>query len=169
MTERQIRVVAPDMGHVTWQVEHTDQEPWQLELLTDTGATFGATGVDLFDCLKKIRIETDLLGVRLCCNGARRNARPSGYSSSLGAFAVYKLHRWRSALPGDLVDVFEYAPPRKIATVSEQEKYWDKIDAYRRSAIALLNPVFWITYCGNIIVRALHDSAVQRRIRKTAR
>ncbi|MFC7241782.1 hypothetical protein ACFQO7_04725 [Catellatospora aurea] len=147
-----LRVRTADGKSATWRVEHdlaaqSPDAPWRLSLVGPEGVRFDAFGVDLYDCLKQIRRQTEPTGVLLCCNGARRNARPSGfYGSSLGAIAVYRHHRWRAAMPWDLVGIFGYAPPRKIATVEEQEAYLEKVDSFRRSMLPLLNPLQWITY-----------------------
>lgn len=147
-----LRVRTADGKSATWRVEDELAEqdcdkPWRLSLIGPDGVRFDATGVDLYDCLKQIRRQTEPMAILLCCNGARRNTRSSGfYSSTLGAIVVHKEYRWRRSMPWELVDIFGYAPPRKIATVEEQEAYLEKVDRWRRSVLPLLNPLQWITY-----------------------
>ena len=169
MTDRSIHVLSADKRPATWHVEHNDGAPWQLALVAEGGTRYDATGQDLFDCLRQIRRQTDRAGILLCCNGARRNVRPSGLSSELGALGVYKLHRWRAPLPGDLVDTFDYAAPRMIATVEEQEAYRLKVDKYRRSLLGLANPIMWLTYGYSLAAGRLRDYRARRRVAKADR
>lgn len=164
-----LRVRTAEGKSATWRLEHDLTEhdpdaPWWLSLVDPDGGRIDATGVDLYDCLKQIRRQTEPTGILLCCNGARRNARPSGfYSSTLGAIVVYKERRWRAGMPWELVDIFGYAPPRKIATVAEQEAYLEKVYSYRRSMLPLLNPLQWITYGLSGLCYRLHDALVRAR------
>lgn len=153
-----------------WRVEYSVGEPWRLSLVDPDESRLDATGNDLYDCLKQIRRQTDPVGILLCCNGARKNVRPSGFlSSSLGAISVYKIHRWRASMPWDLVDLFAYAPPRQIATLEEQAAYLQKVDEYRKSALSLLNPVHWITYGLRELYEWIHGARMRRRMTKVDR
>lgn len=164
-----LRIRTADGKSAMWRVEHALVEqdsdaPWWLSLVGPDGVKFDATGVDLYDCLKQIRRQTEPSGILLCCNGARRNARPSGfYGSTLGAVVVYQHHRWRAAMPWELVDIFGYAPPRKIATVEDQEAYLESVDSFRQSMLPLLNPLQWITYGLSVLCYRVLD--VRARVR----
>jgi hypothetical protein len=169
MIDRPLRVRTAEGASATWRIEHSLEEPWRLSLVTPRGRRYEATGQDMFDCLKQIRRQTDQAKIRLCCNGARKNARPSGFSGSHGAFVLYKIHRWRAYLPGDLVDIFDYAPPRKVATVEEQETYWLAVDRYRKSIFVMMNPVQWITYGYGRLFDWFRDAQMRRRVAKVDR
>lgn len=146
----------------TWQIEHGLEAPWPLALVAPDGSRYDATGRDLFDGLRQLRRQAEEAGILLCCNGARKNARPSGFSGELGALGVYKLHRWRAPLPGDLVDIFGYAPPGKIVGVEAQEAYWLKVERYRKSVLGLANPLVWMSHGYTLLSGRLRDARARR-------
>jgi len=143
-----VLVRTPDGRSTVWHVlgELVDRD-YRMALVDADGRRIEAIGYDLYDCLQQIRRQLDPAGILLCCNGARKNARPSGYlSDTLGGTNVYLDWRWRGGLPRDLVELLDYAPPRKIATVEEQENYLRRVDDYQRSFLPILNPLQWAAF-----------------------
>ncbi|NUR99379.1 MAG: hypothetical protein HOV67_29490, partial [Kribbellaceae bacterium] len=119
---------------------------WRLSLVEPGGGRWEAVNHDLYHCLREIRRQVEPAGILVCCQGATRNARPSGLlSDQAGGLSHYKLHRWRGHLPWDLVYLFAPVPPGKVATVAEQDAYLRKVDAYRESVLPFLNPFQWLT------------------------
>lgn len=171
LIDRPLRVLTAAGKPATWRVIGDAFEArWQLSLVAPHGSRHVAIGNDLFNCLKQIRQQTRREGILLCCNGARRNTWPSGSLSSMaGAQSVYKMHRWRGPLPWDLVDIFDYAPPRTIATVEEQQAYCEKVHRYRQSALAWLNPILYITLAVRLLADLWLDARAQRQVAKADR
>lgn len=59
---------------------------------------------------------------------------------------VYVLHMWRPSTVRDLVPIFGYAPPGKIASVEEQDAYWERHLKNRKNALNFVNPIWWIYF-----------------------
>ena len=85
---------------------------------------------DLFCCLIAFRREVEPLGWRVLCNGARRNAWPSGMlgQMSAGTKTYLLIEPRRPGLP-EIPEVFEAAPESEVVTVQEQESFRDSYDA----------------------------------------
>jgi hypothetical protein len=161
-----LHVQLADGEMVTWHLECSFEESWRLSL-TDPGKDrYEATDWNLYDCLKQIRRRTDKAGILLCCNGARKNTRPSGFYASMGAEVVYREYRWRLGFATDLVGTFDYAPPHTIGTVEEQEAYLQKVDRYKSSALFLVNPLTWITLALRIPFNLVYDARTRHQFAK---
>jgi len=106
----------------------SDDDGWfRLELDAPELGTRAAEASDVFECLCRIRVPLDHEGVRLCCNGARRDVWPSGMARDMGGgFRAYVLEIGRRASREDLVDIFDPAPIESIATVDEQRRFSEK-------------------------------------------
>jgi len=106
----------------------SDDDGWyRLELIAPEIGTRAAEASDVFECLCRIRGRLDHEGVRLCCNGARRDVWPSGMGRDMGGgFRAYVLEIGRRASLADLVDIFDPAPIQSIATVDEQRRFSEK-------------------------------------------
>ncbi|MFF1902891.1 hypothetical protein [Kitasatospora sp. NPDC058218] len=127
-----------------WTIDASVGSPWSVVITAPSGERFEGAGIDLFQALKAARLPLDERGILLCCNGARINAHPSGLTSSQGGDMVYLNHRWRPAGRRDLRYVFGPAPARKIATVAEQDRFWEEFaDTTGISWTMYLNPVRW--------------------------
>jgi hypothetical protein len=132
MTKVSIPVHLADGSEAIWTVTASEEPPWVVTLRSDDDGTWSAEGDDLFDALQRVRRETDTMGVKLCVNGARRNAYPSGMARDMGGGQmVYIFHRgkglnwlWRRPRRGDLAYIFDPAPCDLIATVDEQDRYY---------------------------------------------
>ncbi|MFG2916067.1 hypothetical protein ACGF0D_24675 [Kitasatospora sp. NPDC048298] len=146
MNER-VEVVMQDGAAETWTLGASEDPPWTVTLTTESGVTYTGEGDDLFQALQEVRRPLDDQMIRLCCNGARRNAHTSGATSRQGGFMVYLNHRWRPATIRDLVYVFGPAQPEDVATVEEQEHFWrDFIERRSPAWLVVLNPVRWFYY-----------------------
>jgi hypothetical protein len=84
-----------------------------------------AEASDLFDCLVKIRLDLELEGAKILCNGARLDAFPSPMARDMGGGRkVYLLRMGEPAQLENLVNTFDEAPIEKIASVAEQKKFY---------------------------------------------
>ena len=82
---------------------------------------------DLFGAFVQMHSYLDQQGAKLLCNGARRDAFPSGMSRRMGGGR--KTYITRLGMPSrrtDLVDIFDYAEARNVGTIQEQKDYHDK-------------------------------------------
>jgi hypothetical protein len=78
---------------------------------------------DYFDCLCDFRREIESIGWRVLCNGARRNAWPSGMARDMGQGLKLYLLRERPVRGSDLVETFGPADPSDVATVEQQKGF----------------------------------------------
>jgi hypothetical protein len=88
---------------------------------------------DLFASLLELRRELEPLGIQLCCNGARRDAWPTGMMRDMGGGFAVCLHEGvaADAKPPE-VRTLAYAPPDQVVSVEEQdpwcEAWWRQVD-----------------------------------------
>ncbi|MEU6801729.1 hypothetical protein [Streptomyces neyagawaensis] len=129
-----------------WQMLVKGDGPWHLQLKSPGGIEAAAIGDDVFQALRSIRKELTARGIAICCNGARVDVRPSGFSASHGAWMLYVLHMWRPSTVRDLVPIFGYAPPSKVGSVEEQDAYWERHLKNRKNFLNFINPVWWIYF-----------------------
>lgn len=94
-----------------WLLSFRSAARLDLEISAPDGRIRRASGTDLFTALQSARRELEGEGIRLCCNGARVNARPSSRTSESGGWVVYLIRRHRPATLADLVFTLDYAPP----------------------------------------------------------
>jgi hypothetical protein len=103
------------------------------------GRAWSARGPDMFDALCALRRQLEPLGMRICVSGARVDVYPSGMSRDMGggqmAYVLGKPGRFGRLLrfhvlhirrPGPLVDIFSPAPCDLVATVADQERYFQE-------------------------------------------
>lgn len=140
-----IRVQFDDQ-ETEWKILVEGDGPWQLRLESPHGIEASANGDNVFQALRSMRAELAPRGIALCCNGARANVRPSGLSSSHGAWMIYVLHMWRPTTVRDLVPIFNYAPPNLIASIEEQDAYWERHLKNRRNWLNFINPIWWLYF-----------------------
>ncbi|MGW3915021.1 hypothetical protein ACWEBX_26350 [Streptomyces sp. NPDC005070] len=80
---------------------------------------------DLFECLVSVRRRLEPLGIRICCNGARRDAYPSRMNRDMGGGLKVQVRRMgRPTTLNDVKDTFAPADASDIGTVEEQETYY---------------------------------------------
>lgn len=129
-------------GFEEWTVEFSEEAPWRIKVSDGDGGVFEAEGVDLFRALQQVRREIESHDVLLCCNGARRNARPSPQASDSGGGMVYLLPLLRAPTGEDLVPLLGKAPLRNVGSVSEQERFWEKYSSSTLfSVVRLASPL----------------------------
>jgi hypothetical protein len=98
--------------------------PWNICLASEGPEARQFEGTDLFAALIALREHLESQGVRLLCQGARRDVHPSGMSRSMGGGRkAYIVRLGPSAEQACIVDIFDYAPPDLIASVEEQRSY----------------------------------------------
>ncbi|MFE0880098.1 hypothetical protein ACFW4X_35300 [Streptomyces smyrnaeus] len=138
--------VVHEGGDEEWTIQVTGDGPWVWRLLSADKAECEVTGSSAFEALRTMQDAVSEKDVVLCCNGLRANVRPSHRSASHGAWMVYLLHLWRPATVRDLVHVFDYAPPEKIASRNQQDQYWEHHLAARKKWWNLANPIWWLYF-----------------------
>jgi hypothetical protein len=146
MSEEITMWVQLDGRMLRWRMVIEGEGPWNLRLESPGGVESTATGDDVFEALRAMRVGLDARGIKLCCNGARVDVRPSGLSASHGAWMVYVLHMWRPVTVRDLVPTFGYAPPSEIGSTEEQDAYWERHLKNRKNWLNFANPVWWIYF-----------------------
>ena len=86
-----------------------------------------ARGENCFDTLTKLRSELEKDNITLLCNGAAINVYPSGMMRDVSTCELaYKMEIGKPAKWDDVVNIFEYDPSLRIATVSEQKQYYSE-------------------------------------------
>jgi hypothetical protein len=110
-------------------LEYSFGVPVEMTASCKLFGTLTVTAGDLFDALSLIRLEAEKYGYFILCNGARKDAYPSGMSRNMGRGR--KLYLFRNGIPArreDLVDIFEPAEFEQVGTVAEQhvayETWW---------------------------------------------
>jgi hypothetical protein len=85
--------------------------------------TWAATGLDLFEALRELRRQLDPLGIRLGCNGVRRDTWASGMQRDMGGgTTVYLLIPGQPGRPAQ-VDTLGPTALSQIGTVAEQQAH----------------------------------------------
>jgi hypothetical protein len=79
---------------------------------------------DVFECLLTLRDDVERTGVRLCCNGARRDAWASGMQRDMGrGTSVYLLADVPRGTRPPQVDTLGSAPADAVVSVQEQRAW----------------------------------------------
>ncbi|MGL5874566.1 MAG: hypothetical protein ACRC2R_19730 [Xenococcaceae cyanobacterium] len=97
-----------------------------IKFISSISQNIEVKGHDYFQCLINLRIELEKQNYYLLCNGARRDLDCGGMmrNSSCGRFGyIAKLGKYLDTV--DSVDVFDYAEPNLVGSVSEQEEYYN--------------------------------------------
>lgn len=114
-------------GHsfqTTCRVTTLPERGYQLELSAPEIGRHVGEAPDAFECLSIVRRQLDQTGIRLCCNGARRDVWPSGMARDMGGgLKAYHLTMGKATKISDLVDIFEPAPVEAVASVAEQRDF----------------------------------------------
>ncbi|WP_067885433.1 hypothetical protein [Actinomadura chibensis] len=138
MHTESIPVLTPDGNRSDWSVSASEKgPPWRLTLRADDGREWEAEADDLFAAFQEIRRTTDAEGIKLCVNGARRDAHPSGMSRDMGGGRMlYHLPSRRGARillslfkrpnPRNTLYIFDPAPCDSVVSVEEQVRYFSE-------------------------------------------
>jgi hypothetical protein len=107
-------------------LEYSSGVPVEMIAVSKLFGTVRVTAGDLFDALTLIRLEAEKRGFLFLCNGARKDAYPSGMSRQMGR--ARKVYIFRDGIPArreDLVDIFEPAEFERTGTVAEQRSAYE--------------------------------------------
>ena len=123
---RPMEVLTPNGVAEEWTVwveMATSHRSASLTLVALDGRAWRAEQVDVFECLLSLRDQVEPLGIRLCCNGARRGAWASGMQRDMGmGTSVYLL---AETVPGKRqVQALDPAPAESIVSVQEQRTWY---------------------------------------------
>jgi hypothetical protein len=107
-----------------WAVEReTVRDRWAYILTVRSldGRVWSAEAGDTFACLIELRREMEPLGIRLCCNGSRRDAWASGMQRDMGGGESVYLCAGvpRGTQPPEVLTL-DWAPAWQVVTVAEQ-------------------------------------------------
>ncbi len=97
-----------------------------IQFTSSVSQNIEAKGHDYFQCLINLRIELEKKNYYLLCNGARRDLNCGGgiRRASCGCLGyIIKLGKYLDMV--DIVNIFDYAKPDLVASVSEQKQYYD--------------------------------------------
>ncbi|MFF5228332.1 hypothetical protein [Dactylosporangium sp. NPDC000521] len=146
-TQSPVRVLTPD-GTQEWTLDRAEtDEADVLALVAPDGREWTATGVNLFHALTALRLQVESDGIRLCCNGARRDVYPSPMALDMARGEIaYLLRRGRRpSVPGSFVATLDPADCADVVTVEEQRAWhedWQKtVIGWRWPLYALLSLV----------------------------
>jgi len=125
-----ITVVIDQRGTEEWSIEKETIAPhrsYRLTLGAPDGRSWSAEAGNVFQCLLDLRGLVEPLGVRLCCNGSRRNAWCSGMQADMGqGLFVYLLTRPRTTDRPQQVDTLGAASPDDVVSVGEQRAWYEE-------------------------------------------
>lgn len=110
-----------------WTDPYSRSDAYRLELTIRPGtAPVVATGPDAFEALVRMRRKVEPQGLRIAVQGSRLDTYPSGMARDMGGgWRIYVMHPGKGAGLSDLVDTLDEAPADQLATVEEQEAYWE--------------------------------------------
>ncbi|WP_409060010.1 hypothetical protein [Streptomyces sp. SYP-A7185] len=98
----------------------------QVKISHPDGTVYESRGANLWECLTEIRNECEPDGVRICCNGARRDCYPSSMAIQMGGghkVTIREMGRQVTDMAA-VVETFASADLEKVGTVAEQEAYY---------------------------------------------
>ncbi len=122
---RDVELLMPNGRLITCRLFFPESAPWYLEFFRSGGEWKVYEGEDLFECLAALRKDLDADGIKLLCNGSRRDVFSSTSTRSLGGGDhAYRLIPGCKADKDCLVDLFDYAPPALVSTVEEQKDFF---------------------------------------------
>ena len=79
---------------------------------------------DCFAALQTIRRAAEDRNWKICCQGARRDVRPSAMSRQMGGgIMAYVLEMGQPGRMDSTVEIFDAAAPESYSTVADQEAY----------------------------------------------
>ena len=120
--------IALGMTESTWVLEWgTVRHPYLFRLISPEGSAWEATGQTIAEGVKALRAQMEPLGYRFCCNGARANAHPGHMSVQMGeGDVVHLLKLGKRPKRGPRVALLDYAPRRKVTTLSVQNRFFSE-------------------------------------------
>lgn len=121
-----ITVAAADGRVDQWAIEHsTLGRDHRLVLRSPTNDQWTSQARDVFECLMGLREQVEPLGLRLCCNGARRDAWASGMQRDMGSgFTTYLLGDTPKGQRPPAVATLDTAPIELVVTADEQRSWY---------------------------------------------
>lgn len=137
MHTESVPVLTPAGGRGAWSVSASEEgPPWRLILRADNGREWESEAEDLFAAFQEIRRSTDVEGIKVCVNGSRRDAHPSGMSRDMGGGRMLYVLPPRRGLPmllglfkrlkrRNMVYIFDPAPCDLVVSVDEQVRYFN--------------------------------------------
>jgi hypothetical protein len=126
MSERKMVKIVLSSGETKEAVlSFSRGEPCVVEVDGHGSKVLHAEAGDLFDCLVKIRMDLEMDGAKILCNGARLDAYPSPMARDMGGGRkVYLMRMGEVAQHEDLVGTFDEAPVEKIGSVADQRSFY---------------------------------------------
>ena len=134
LVDRDVAVIRDDQPEQTrlrgWLDGYDGPMPtYRIELVTRAGnytCPYTATGPDMFEALVRLRRQLEPDGLRVAVQGSRRDTYPSGMARDMGGGAqVYVIRPGLRARSEDLVETLDDAPLDQMATVAEQQAFFD--------------------------------------------
>ncbi len=120
-----VKLLRSDRKVENLALHFTDSPPCFIEVQGPPSKKYPAR--DLFDALKKLRLDLEKDGARLLCNGSRTNCYPSAMSRAMtGGRQLYVLEKGRAATDKNCVDIFGEASAETVGTVADQEAFFQK-------------------------------------------
>lgn len=100
-------------------------EAW-VRITRPDGPVYESLGSDLWECLRDIRNICEPQGLRICCNGSRKDCYPSGMALQMGGGHKVIIRRMGHPVTSldSVVKLFDPADLSQIGTVGEQEAYY---------------------------------------------
>jgi hypothetical protein len=98
-----------------------------VEIVVDGLGGFQQSADDLFECLRGLAEQLRRHGARICCNGMRRDVRPSPMArESGGARFLYRFKLGEPADPRSVVPIFAEAPCDTVVWPEDQDAYYEQ-------------------------------------------
>jgi len=127
MSEVFIQAVGSDGSDMQYLLSISEEPPWRITISSDDEDDLVFEADDLFNALVDLREKLDRSGIKLLCNGARKDVYPSGMSRSMGggrkAYVIRKGHPARMA---SLLDIFDPADIDSVVSVCEQQAFHEE-------------------------------------------
>lgn len=130
MIEKKIIVFKPTYGEkilLTVTLDDTEfDENDGVKIEVEYGSkNYVQTASDFFEALQLLRLELELDGMQIICNGATENVYPSPMIASMGeGRKAYRLFLGKQAKMEDIVDIFEYDGNAICVSVERQREFY---------------------------------------------
>jgi len=122
---KDIEVLFPDGAREEGTLVISRNEPWKVRIEQPRLGKLQFGGDTLYGALTALRRELESQNCYLLCNGARRNIIVSGMSRQMsGGRKGYLVSLGKPASRNDIVDIFDYAEPSTICSVSDQGNFY---------------------------------------------
>ncbi len=125
--KKQVLIQLNDGNVCEYIIEISLSAPWKILLSGADCKQREFVGDDLFEAFLNLRKSLEKQGYKLLCNGARKDVFPSGMSRSMGGGRkAYIIRIGLQTNMNDIVDIFDYAEPKIIATAKEQQLFYQQ-------------------------------------------